>query len=351
MDAMSHWGVARDVCAYLSHHDKKELKPKIAVSNGFKPDNHNLPITVVVENENACPRYSGVSISNITIAESPKWLQQKLKAIGHRPINNIVDITNFIQHETGQPLHAFDADKIAGSKVVVKNLPEGTKFITLDEKERKLSVEDLMICDEKEGMCIAGVFGGLHSGVTANTKNIFLESAFFDGITLRKTSFRHNLRTDAASRFEKGTDIAATVNVLKRAALMIKEICGGEIASEITDIYPHPKIKNEVGIKWHYLKKLSGKNYHPDAVKNILEGLGFDVIKESIDELRVAVPFSKPDISLPADIVEEIVRIDGLDNIEIPEAITLTPAIASNYEAEAYYEKRQTCLPVLVFMR
>ncbi len=349
MDAMSHWGVARDVCAYLSHHDKKELKPKIAVSNGFKPDNHNLPITVVVENENACPRYSGVSISNITIAESPKWLQQKLKAIGHRPINNIVDITNFIQHETGQPLHAFDADKIAGSKVVVKNLPEGTKFITLDEKERKLSVEDLMICDEKEGMCIAGVFGGLHSGVTANTKNIFLESAFFDGITLRKTSFRHNLRTDAASRFEKGTDIAATVNVLKRAALMIKEICGGEIASEITDIYPHPKIKNEVGIKWHYLKKLSGKNYHPDAVKNILEGLGFDVIKESIDELRVAVPFSKPDISLPADIVEEIVRIDGLDNIEIPEAITLTPAIASNYEAEAYYEKTANLLTGLGF--
>ncbi|HNA97729.1 MAG TPA: phenylalanine--tRNA ligase subunit beta, partial [Chitinophagaceae bacterium] len=349
MDAMSHWGVARDVCAYLSHHDKKELKPKIAASNGFKPDNNNLPITVVVENENACPRYSGVSISNITIAESPKWLQQKLKAIGLRPINNIVDITNFIQHETGQPLHAFDADKIAGSKVVVKNLPEGTKFITLDEKERKLSVEDLMICDEKEGMCIAGVFGGLHSGVTANTKNIFLESAFFDGITLRKTSFRHNLRTDAASRFEKGTDIAATVNVLKRAALMIKEICGGEIASEITDIYPHPKTKNEVGIKWHYLKKLSGKNYHPDAVKNILEGLGFDVIKESIDELRVAVPFSKPDISLPADIVEEIVRIDGLDNIEIPEAITLTPAIASNYEAEAYYEKTANLLTGLGF--
>ena len=196
-----------------------------------------------------------------------------------------------------------------------------------------------MICDEKEGMCIAGVFGGLHSGVTAATKNIFLESAFFDGVTLRKTSFRHNLRTDAASRFEKGTDIAATILVLKRAALMIKEICGGEIASEIIDIYPNPKSKKEVGIKWHYLKKLSGKNYHPDSVKNILGSLGFEIIKEGVDELRIAVPFHKPDISLPADIVEEIVRIDGLDNIEIPEAITLTPSIAENYETETYREK------------
>jgi len=339
MDAMSHWGVARDVCAYLSHHDKKDLKPKLSISNGFKPDNNLLPVTVVVENEKACPRYSGVSISNITITESPKWLQQKLKSIGLRPINNIVDITNFIQHETGQPLHAFDADRISGRKVVVKNLPEGTPFVTLDEKERKLSAEDLMICDEKEGMCIAGVFGGLHSGVTAATKNIFLESAFFDGVTLRKTSFRHNLRTDAASRFEKGTDIAATILVLKRAALMIKEICGGEIASEIIDIYPNPKSKKEVGIKWHYLKKLSGKNYHPDSVKNILGSLGFEIIKEGVDELRIAVPFHKPDISLPADIVEEIVRIDGLDNIEIPEAITLTPSIAENYETETYREK------------
>lgn len=339
MDAMSHWGVARDVCAYLSHHDKKDLKPKLSISNGFKPDNNSIPVTVVVENEKACPRYSGVSISNITITESPKWLQQKLKSIGLRPINNIVDITNFIQHETGQPLHAFDADRISGRKVVVKNLPEGTPFVTLDEKERKLSAEDLMICDEKEGMCIAGVFGGLHSGVTAATKNIFLESAFFDGVTLRKTSFRHNLRTDAASRFEKGTDIAATILVLKRAALMIKEICGGEIASEIIDIYPNPKSKKEVGIKWHYLKKLSGKNYHPDSVKNILGSLSFEIIKEGVDELRIAVPFHKPDISLPADIVEEIVRIDGLDNIEIPEAITLTPSIAENYETETYREK------------
>ena len=344
MDAMSHWGVARDVCAYLNHHDKKDYKPKLPNGNGFKIDNTSLTINVKVENAVACPRYSGVSIANITIKESPKWLQQKLKAIGLRPINNIVDITNFIQHETGQPLHAFDADMIGGKKIVVKNLPEGSKFITLDEKERKLSAEDLMICDDKEGMCIAGVFGGLHSGVTSTTKNIFLESAFFDGITLRKTSFRHGLRTDAASRFEKGTDISATVNVLKRAANLIKEIGGGEIASDIVDIYPSPKAKTEAAIKYQYLKKLSGKNYHPDAVKNILNSLGFETLKEGIDDLRVAVPYHKPDISLPADLVEEIIRIDGLDNIDIPEAITITPSGEENYSKEVYKEKVATYL-------
>ncbi len=339
MDAMSHWGVARDVCAYLNHHDKKGVKPKLPSGNGFKVDNNSLPIDVKVENAKACPRYSGVSIANVTIKASPKWLQEKLKSIGLRPINNIVDITNFIQHETGQPLHAFDADKIAGKKIIVKNLPEGTPFITLDEKERKLSAEDLVICDANEGICIAGVFGGLHSGVTDQTKNIFLESACFDAITTRKTSFRHGLRTDAASRFEKGTDVAATVNVLKRAANLIKEIAGGEIASEIIDVYPGVKPKTEVSAKWHYIKKLSGKNYHPDAVKDILTSLGFEIIKEGIDELRVAVPFHKTDVSLPADIVEEIVRIDGLDNIDIPEAITITPSVEENYAKDIYKEK------------
>ncbi|MGH2553431.1 MAG: phenylalanine--tRNA ligase subunit beta, partial [Chitinophagaceae bacterium] len=205
--------------------------------------------------------------------------------------------------------------------------------------ERKRRSEDLMICDANGGICIAGVFGGLHSGVTSSTKNIFLESAFFDAVITRKTSFRHGLRTDAASRFEKGTDISATVNVLKRTAVLIKEICGGEIASEIVDIYPNPKIKTEVSVKYHYIKKLSGKNYHPDAVKDILSSLGFETLKEGIDDLRVAVPYHKPDISLPADLVEEIVRIDGLDNIEIPESITITPAIEENYSKEVYREK------------
>ena len=344
MDAMSHWGVARDVCAYLTHHDKKDIRPKLPNGNGFKIDNQSLPIQVSIENTVACPRYSGVSIANITVGESPRWLQQKIRAIGLRPINNIVDITNYIQHETGQPLHAFDADAITGRKVIVRNMAEGSRFITLDEKERILSSEDLMICNEKEGMCIAGVFGGLHSGVVGTTRNIFLESACFNPLSIRKTSFRHGLRTDAASRFEKGTDISATVNVLKRAANMIREICGGEIASDIVDVYPKPKEKTSVAIKYHYLKKLSGKNYHPDAVKNILVTLGFEVLKEGIDELRVAVPYNKPDISLPADLVEEILRIDGLDNVPIPEAITITPSIESNYAGEVLKEKISTLL-------
>ncbi|HMR92038.1 MAG TPA: phenylalanine--tRNA ligase subunit beta [Chitinophagaceae bacterium] len=339
MDAMSHWGVARDVCAYLSHHDKKDSKPKLPYSNGFKADNDTLPIAVKVESPEACPRYSGVSISGITIGESPLWLRQKLKAIGLRPINNIVDITNYIQHETGQPLHAFDADKIAGGRIIVRHLPEGTPFITLDEKERKLSSQDLMICDEKGGICIAGVFGGLHSGVSESTTRIFLESACFNAVSVRKTSFRHGLRTDAASRFEKGTDVSATVNVLKRAALLIKEIAGGQISSALTDIYPDPEEKKQVTLKYHYLKKLSGKNYHPDTVKNILLSLGFEIAKEGIDELRVAVPYHKPDISLPADLVEEILRIDGLDNITIPDAITITPAVEDNPLPALYQEK------------
>jgi phenylalanyl-tRNA synthetase beta chain len=356
MDAMSHWGVARDVCAWLSHHDKQSCKPKLPGVNGFKVDNNNLKIEVIVENTEACPRYSGVSVTNITIKESPQWLQQRLKSIGQRPINNIVDITNFIQHETGQPLHAFDAGKIRGNKIVVKNLPEGSKFVTLDEKERKLSAEDLMICDQpggktgaEEGICIAGVFGGLHSGITESTKDIFLESAFFNGITLRKTSFRHGLRTDAASRFEKGTDISSTVNVLKRAAVMIKEICGGEIASDIVDIYPKPKQKTQVTLKYHYLKKLSGKNYHPDSVKKILSSLGFEIIKEGMDDLMIEVPSHKPDVSLPADIVEEILRIDGLDNVPIPESITITPSVEENYLPEILKEKTANYLVGLGF--
>lgn len=339
MDAMSHWGVARDVCAYLSHHDKIQVRPQLPSTGSFKIDSNSLPVSVTIENTVACPRYSGVTIANVIIKTSPKWLQEKLKAIGLRPINNIVDITNYIQHETGQPLHAFDADEIKGRKIIVKNLPEGTPFVTLDEKERKLSKEDLMICDSESGICIAGVFGGLHSGVTGSTANIFLESACFDPLTIRKTSFRHNLRTDAATRFEKGTDISNTVTVLKRAASMIKEICGGEIASDIVDVYPKPKEKVQVGLTYSYLKKLSGKNYPPAAVKNILISLGFDVLKEDGNEIKTAVPYHKTDISIPADIVEEIVRIDGLDNVAIPESITISPAVEKNYLAETYREK------------
>ena len=340
MDAMSHYGVAKDVCAYLTHHSNKETKPTNIFTNGFKSDNNNLPIQVIVENTDACPRYSGVSIADVTVKESPKWLKDKLTAIGVRTINNIVDITNYILHETGQPLHAFNIDEIADKKVIVKNLAEDSLFISLDEKERKLSANDLIICDaESKPMCIAGVFGGIKSGVKATTKNIFLESAVFNSESIRKTSLHHGLRTDAATRFEKGVDISNTVNVLKRAASLIKEVAGGTIASDIIDVYPVPKQKTELAIKNHYLKKLSGKNYHPDAVKRILTSLGFTIIKEGIDELWVQVPFSKPDISLSADIVEEIVRIDGLDNIEIPTTITISPSTDTLGTKEGLKEK------------
>ncbi len=349
MDAMSHLGVAKDVCAYLSHHHKKDTHVKSPFKNNFKADSQNLKIDVTIENETACQRYSGVTIAGVTIAESPKWLQQKLKSIGLRPINNIVDITNFILHETGQPLHAFDANKITGNKVIVKNVPESTAFITLDEKERKLSAEDLMICNADVPMCIGGVFGGLHSGVTASTKNIFLESAWFNPVTIRKTSLRHGLRTDAAARFEKGVDISNTVNVLKRAAIMIKEIAGGEIASDVIDVYPDPKQKTEVGLKYHYLKKLSGKNYHGDTIKNILTSLGFEMIKEGMDELFVKVPFSKPDITIAADLVEEIMRIDGLDNVEIQQMITIAPSVETLAHETIYQEKVAAYLTGLGF--
>ncbi|HSU50681.1 MAG TPA: phenylalanine--tRNA ligase subunit beta, partial [Segetibacter sp.] len=339
MDAMSHLGVAKDVCAYLTHHNQRDVKPKSPFTNTFKADTHSLPIKVTIEDTQACKRYSGVTISGVTVEESPKWLQERLTAIGQRPINNIVDITNFILHETGQPLHAFDVAAIKGGTVVVKTLPQDSLFITLDEKERKLDSTDLMICNSEEPMCIAGVFGGAKSGVRNETKNIFLESAWFDATSIRRTSFRHGLRTEAAARFEKGVDISNVVNVLKRATLLIKQVAGGQISSDIIDVYPSPQDKTQVSLKYHYLKKLSGKNYHPDAVKRILTSLGFEIIKEGMDELRVAVPFSKPDISLPADIVEEILRIDGLDNVQITGSMTITPAVDENILKENLREK------------
>lgn len=339
MDAMSHLGVARDVCAYLWHHDKKELRAVSPFKNGFKADNNNLPISVVIEDSHACRRYAGVSISNITVAESPVWLQNKLKSIGLKTINNIVDITNFILHETGQPLHAFDAAKITGNAIIVKSAVRGETFKTLDDKERKLFAGDLMIANAEENMCLAGVYGGKESGVSATTTNIFLESAWFSNETIRKTSLKHELRTDAATRFEKGVDISNTVNVLKRAALMIKEIAGGDISSEVIDVYPSPAEKTTVSLKYHYLKKLSGKNYHADTIKNILMGLGFEIQKEGIDEIWVNVPFSKTDISIAADIVEEIMRIDGLDNIEIPATISIAPS--ADYENEKHLLKEK----------
>ena len=280
-DAMSHKGVARDVCAWLNHHENLNLTLKQPYQPNLPASDNSVPITVSIENSSACQRYCGVSIAGVMVEPSPLWIQEKLKAIGLRPINNIVDITNFILHESGQPLHAFDADRIKGQKIIVKNLPTGTLFVTLDEKVRRLDEEDLMICNgEGEGMCIGGVFGGLHSGVTNETTTVFLESAWFSPEGIRKSSFRHNLRTDAATHFEKGVDIGNTLEVLKRAAQLICVYAEGHYASEFIDVYPTPRKPVIISISYAYLQRLSGKYYAPDTVKEILQGLGFTIVQK-----------------------------------------------------------------------
>jgi phenylalanyl-tRNA synthetase beta chain len=325
MDAMSHYGVAKDVCAYLTYHATK-AEPISPFKQVPSIDASIAPYEVVIENPEACARYSGILIDGVKVGPSPTWLKNKLQAIGARSINNIVDITNYILHETGQPLHAFDAAKIQGKKVVVKKCAPNSLFTTLDEKERKLTSEDLMICDTEKPMCIAGVFGGLHSGVSTTTNSIFLESAWFENVHIRKTSVHHGLRTDAATRFEKGVDIANTVKVLEKAAAMIQEIAGGK-CSKVVDVYPNPAEKVKVAMTFAYLKKLSGKQYASDKAAAILTSLGFEILHQDAASIQVAVPYNKPDISIAADLVEEILRIDGLDNIEIPTAITISPSV------------------------
>jgi len=349
MDAMSHIGVARDVCAWLSHHHNQTINPRLPFRDKIETDATKNDFEVLIENTKDCKRYSAIVIKDVSVNVSPAWLQNYLKAIGQRPINNIVDITNFVLHETGQPLHAFDADALTSKKVTIKNLPEGTVFRTLDDVERKLSSEDLMICNDNEPVCIAGVFGGAHSGVTEQTKNIFLESAWFSPASVRATSFKHGLRTEAASRFEKGVDISGTIISSLRAAQLITEVAGGKIAGNIIDVYPLPVEKKQVGLNYTYLKKLSGKEYEPAAIKKILTALEFDIVKEDQNSIRVAVPLSKTDISLPADIVEEIIRIDGLNNIAIPASVTITPSVQENTLLESLKEKISGMLAGLGF--
>ncbi len=319
IDGASHIGTARDLAAYLNL--KLETNIKKPSVDHFKVDNNNLPIKIEVENIEACPRYSGITVSNIKVGQSPQWLQNKLKAIGLNPINNLVDISNFILHETGQPLHFFDADKIEGKKVIIKTLKEGSIFTTLDEKERKLSADDLMICNAKDGMCIAGVFGGIRSGVTENTKNVFIESAYFNPVYIRKTAKRHGLHTDASFRFERGADPNNTIFPLKRAALLIKEIAGGEISSDIVDVYPKPVLNNEVELTFKNLKQLTGKAIDKDIVTKILESLDIKIINENDDRLILEVPTYRVDVTREADVIEEILRIYGYNNIEITEHV------------------------------
>jgi phenylalanyl-tRNA synthetase beta chain len=319
IDAASHYGVARDLAAYLAQ--QKSISLKKPSVDAFKIDNTSSAIKVKVENTEACPRYTGLTITGITIKPSPEWLQMRLKSIGLNPINNVVDVTNFILHELGQPLHAFDAAKITGKEIIVKTLPEGTKFITLDKAERTLSESDLMICNTTEGMCIAGVFGGIESGVSDTTNSIFLESACFNPVYIRKTAKRMQISTDSSFRFERGTDPNMPIYALKRAAMLIKEVAGGEITSEITDIYPTPIADFEVDLKYNYVDSLIGKTIDRDVIKNILTSLDIKVVGENAEGLSLQVAPYRVDVQRPADVVEELLRIYGYNNVEFSENV------------------------------
>jgi len=311
-DAASHLGTARDIAAFL----------KIAIHkpdvSAFKVNNLSRVVKVVIENEAACPRYSAVTISGVEVKESPGWLKERLAVIGIRSINNIVDATNYVLHDLGQPLHAFDADAIKGNIVIVKNCAEGTPFKTLDGIERKLSADDLMICNAEEPICIAGVFGGIGSGVKETTKNIFLESAYFNAVSVRKTAKRHGLKTDASFRFERGTDPDMTVFALKRAALLIQQVAGGLISSEVSDNYPNPVKPFGIEVSYKTIDRLIGKAIPHDEIKVIIKALDIKIADETNEGLSLNVPPFRVDITRDVDIVEEILRIYGYNNIEIP---------------------------------
>ncbi len=320
VDATSHFGVARDLAAYLKQNGKPANLKRPSV-DAFKIDDEVPAIEVVVENKEACLRYSGITIKNVTVKESPEWLQNRLKVIGLRPINNVVDITNYILHGVGQPLHSFDADKIKGNKVVVRSATEGAKFVTLDGVERTLTDRDLMICNVEEPMCIAGVFGGLDSGVTEQTKNVFLESATFHPTWIRKTARRFGLNTDASFRYERGLDPNQTVEVMKRAALLIQEVAGGTIKGAIQDIYPVPVAPYRVELTYDKVNTLIGKVIPVETVKSILESLEMKIVSETAEGLVIDVPVYRIDVQRDVDVIEDILRIYGYNNVEFSDNV------------------------------
>ena len=319
-DACSHYGVARDLYAYLKQNGY-ETSLRRPSDEAFAVDNNELPIAIEVKSAQACPRYAGVSIKGVTVKESPEWLKDKLNTIGLRPINNIVDITNYILHAYGQPLHCFDADKVKGGRVVVRTLAEGTPFVTLDGVERKLSENDLMICNAEEPMCLAGVFGGLESGTTEETKNIFLESAYFNPTSIRKSARRHGLNTDSSFRFERGIDPNITIYALKQAAILIKELAGGTVSMEVCDIYPNPIADFKVELKYDYVNSLIGKEIPAETVKGIVTSLEMKIEEETAEGITLSIPPYRVDVQRPCDVVEDILRIYGYNNVEIPLAL------------------------------
>lgn len=327
-DAASHLGVARDLAAYL------RTSYRLPDVSAFKTANETLTIPVRVEDPAACPRYSSVTLSGVTVKPSPDWLKEKLNVIGIRPINNIVDVTNYVLHELGQPLHAFDADQIKGRQVVVKKCAAETPFVTLDDVERKLSADDLMICDAEGPMCIAGVFGGKHSGVSAQTTRIFLESAYFNAVSVRKTAKRHGLKTDASFRFERGTDPEMTVLALKRAALLIQEIAGGEITSALADAYAEPVQPFNVSVRFDHINELIGQTIPPNEIREIIEALGITVQQANEQGLQLRVPAYKVDVTRECDITEEVLRIYGYNNIAIPAKINASLAYTEKPDKE-----------------
>lgn len=339
-DATSHFGVARDIIALVNcagyQANATLAQINLPSIDAFNVDNKSLTIPVIIEDKIACPRYSGITLSGVKVASSPVWLVNKIKAIGLRPINNIVDITNYVLYETGQPLHAFDADMITGGKVIIKKLPKASSFITLDGIKRELTGEDLMICNANEGMCMAGVFGGEKSGVSEKTTKIFLESACFDSATVRKTSKHHNLKTDASFRFERGSDINMTIYALKRVAIMIREIAGGEITSEIIDVCSGQTGMKQVELLFENLDKIAGKHIDQGLVKNILGSLDIMIKQETNFGLELLIPTAKVDVTREIDVVEEILRIYGFNNIEIPSSLRTSISYRSQPDREAY---------------
>ncbi len=333
IDAASHFGAARDLAAALHQQNKKASLAKPSVDD-FVPDELTLKAEVIIEEPEACPRYAGVCIADVEVKESPRWLQNRLKAIGLNPINNIVDITNYVLHETGQPLHAFDLEKIRGNKIIVKCLPQETEFVTLDEVKRTLSADDLMICNAEEGMAMAGIFGGMDSGVTAKTKNVFIESAYFNPMYIRKTAKRHGIRTDSSFRFERGADPENTLYALKRAALLMKEIGGGTIASGIIDEYPHPVYPQQVQLSILQLNKFIGQEIPVNTIKQILLDLDFEILNESNGAFELKAPLYRADVTREADVIEEILRIYGYNNIEAPEKLNTNLSFAPPVEDE-----------------
>ena len=327
VDAASHIGVARDIAAYLRSQGK-DVKVTLPSVDDFSVDNHDLEIEVVVENHDAAPRYAGLTVTGCKIAPSPEWMQKELRAAGINPKNNLVDITNYVLFELGQPLHAFDADKIEGRKVVVKNCAEGTPFVTLDGVERKLSAEDLMICSAERPMCIGGVFGGLDSGISDTTVNVFLESAYFNPVSIRRSAKRHGLSTDSSFRFERGIDPNIQVYALKRAALMMRELAGGKISSEIIDLNPTPAEDFVFDVNLDRVNSLIGKAIPESTVRTILDALEVKIVKEEARTLTVAVPPYRVDVQREADLVEDILRIYGYNNVEIPQAVHSTLSYA-----------------------